>query len=250
MSSVKNAWSWFISCILFLWVFLLWKTFKVFLLMRATHEVLQCSQNPFLSFFISFLTSVQCFAPLLLKSGISLLSWMAGVDIWGFITSLSFPVLCLHMAALSNRVFGSIPCLKGLSQVCTMWKRTETNVESNSSLSYYLPFKTQLQVYIFSSSVPVLDDSLLVPTYRITIRKEFEFPKTGLPPHAAVSCWVACASSDPDNVCEILCCSSVANGNLMETDISNDCLLSREKAPLIGEAFNWTGQQVRMGKAV
>lgn len=36
----------------------------------------------------------------------------------------------------------------------------------------------------------------------------------------------------------------------METNISNDCLWSREKAPLMGEAFNWMRRQVRLEQAV
>ncbi len=36
----------------------------------------------------------------------------------------------------------------------------------------------------------------------------------------------------------------------METNISNDRLWAREKAPLMGEAFNWMGRQVRLGQAV
>lgn len=36
----------------------------------------------------------------------------------------------------------------------------------------------------------------------------------------------------------------------METNISNDCVWAREEAPLMGEAFNWMGRQVRLRRAV
>lgn len=157
MSSVKNVWSWFISCILFLWFFLLWKTFKVCLLMNALHEVLQFSENSFLSFFLSHLRAVLCiiasqFCRHIHDSCLPLDSWF-----WHpcrcFNTSLcALPAhgkQSIWLESFFERFIIWIPCRFYIAHKSSMRKRTEMNVESNSSFSCYLLFKTNFNMYAF-----------------------------------------------------------------------------------------------------
>lgn len=45
-----------------------------------------------------------------------------------------------------------------------------------------------------------------------------------------------------------LCSQSVANGNYIETDTTNDSQRSQEKAPFMSQGFNWMRQQVLLGQ--
>lgn len=165
MSSVKNAWSWFISCFLFLRLFAVEKFQSISAYESNRWLIRSTAVFPESIFkFLSFLTSVQCCAPFLLRFGrhfhhISLLSddWCRHLRF--YYISLS-ALLCSHMAALSNREFGLNLCLKHLSsgflvdfmlRINALWgtkKQTKQMQNATAHLATIFLLKTQLKTIL------------------------------------------------------------------------------------------------------